>query len=809
MVDEYQDTNKLQYEILLPLLRQLTTGNLFIVGDPKQSIYAFRFADVAVFNQTKQNIMQHSGAVGDVVLDDSFRPLKDVAAFVNLVFAPLMREGVSNAVPSFEAYEVPYEPLVMARQNDARGRIELILRDDKNGESASVVIEGELIARRILQLIRSRHQVFDKEEQPHDICFRDIAILLRSRGPLASVESAFVKYNIPYLVTGGVGYYQTQDIYDFYNYFQFLLNPDDDVALAGILRSPFFLVSDAELYELARERRSGSFWRHMNRVRAVPDRPPNVKNAMALLGADLDVGLRLPVPELIYRIVDRTSYLGKISGSSRSNQSIANLEKLQRFARRYDVLGLTNLYDFTQRLKHLIDEEEKEGQGAVDMQSDAVQIMTIHAAKGLEFPVVIIPNLEKPFRFDEEPYLDGRLGIGFSTQKEEGEGVSPITSMLKHRSRFKTRSEEKRIFYVGCTRARDILILSGSSKKGVGADSYMHWLLDSLGDGQLGGECIETPVSLSILRHRDGEFVQSVESYTLPVHIIRAAGLPETSKFQHVRLTGSGLPPSYAAPIPSQPRGEIFSASKIRTYSICPSKYYLRYVLGLPDPVSFSHRGLEDEDGDEIMSGELRGTIVHEVMQKIDTIGDSANDIRVEVEKQLALHGAVRVHESSAAVEEIVRVVNNVITSECWKEVSRGQNAKTEFIITTAFGHDFLTGTIDRVYLDGDRIWNVLDFKTDNVASESLPGRIKEYEAQLKFYALLVHRFFSVSPVRASLLFASLVDTPFAEIYSSEALESFEHEIAQIISKIRNQEFAPKENPCASCLFLPTGCPRA
>ncbi|MEK7250846.1 MAG: UvrD-helicase domain-containing protein, partial [Bacteroidota bacterium] len=208
MVDEYQDTNKLQYEILLPLVGNLSHGNLFIVGDPKQSIYGFRNADVTVFNKTKTDIEKKSGEESTVVLNDSFRLLRDLVAFVNLIFAPLMKAENGR-------HEVAYEPLVRGRQNGATGRVELILRDVPTEDHEAFLSEGELIARRILQLHAEKYQVFGKGEQPQDIKFSDFAILLRSRNELPGLEEAFIRHNIPYLVSGGVGYFQTQGIYAF------------------------------------------------------------------------------------------------------------------------------------------------------------------------------------------------------------------------------------------------------------------------------------------------------------------------------------------------------------------------------------------------------------------------------------------------------------------------------------------------------------------------------------------------------------------------------------------------------------------
>ncbi len=801
MVDEYQDTNRLQYEILLPLLKKLASGNLFIVGDPKQSIYAFRFADVGVFNQTKNDILEHSGPAADVVLDDSFRPLKSLAAFVNLVFAPIMSHGQTSLSTLSKRYEVEYEPIVVARPNDAPGRVELILRDATDADSE----EGELIARKILQLYRSKHQVFDRHEEPREARFGDIVILLRTRTPLASLESALIRYRIPYVVTAGVGYYQTQDVYDFYNYFQFLLNPDNDIALAGVLRSPFFLISDAELYESVKERRAGSFWKHLCKKQPTNDLPTNVGRAVGVLHDNLDVGLRLPIQELISRIAEQASYLGKIAGSSRSDQSLANLDKLRRLAQRYDALGLTNLFDFTRRLKRLIEEEETEGQGIVDVQSDAVQIMTIHAAKGLEFPIVIMPNLEKPFRFDEEPYVDDNLGIGLDTQNEE-EGNSAVTALLKRQDRLKTRSEEKRIFYVGCTRARDMLILSGARKKGSQTDTYMDWLLPALGGGPIfGEEHMEFPVSLPILRQQNGEYTQSIEQYRLPVYIVRPKDLPSVETFRREQQTSTSQPKSLIAPVSSRPQGEIFSASKIRTYLGCPSRYFLRYVLGLPDQGAATYRRAdEEEESERAISGQLLGTIVHSVMEKIDSMGDGENRIRSEAERVMMSLG---VRNRSTMTGEIVRVVQSVIGSDFWKEVVTGQNTRTEFAITATLGDDYLTGTIDRVYKDRNGVWNVLDFKTDAIEGAIPGGLLHEYQAQLKFYALLIHKFFSTSPVRASLLFTSSVDKPISETHTTSGLELFEQEVSAIISKIKNGDFQSVQGTCTGCPFLPKGCP--
>ena len=354
-----------------------------------------------------------------------------------------------------------------------------------------------------------------------------------------------------------------------------------------------------------------------------------------------------------------------------------------------------------------------------------------------------------------------------------------------------------------------MLILSASLKRGRGADNYLTWLQDSLGDDLSEGECLELPVSLTILKHQRGEFTQSVERFTLPVHLVRPGNLPEPPKFEQQSMSAEIFPSGYVGAIPSQSKGEIFSASKIKTYSECPSKYYLRYVLGLQDQAAVRRSADEDEESDEKVSGEARGIIVHEIMQRIVGIDHTPDGVHAEVEKLVFPLLKTEGSRTASVIDEISRVINTILASECWREVSRGRNAKTEFTITTALGSDFLTGTIDRMYQDENGIWSVLDFKTDAITSDTtLADRVQEYMMQLRFYALLAHRFSGLAPVRGTLLFTSMVDRPFVETYSAVALEGIEGEIASIITKIKNRAFAPVQNPCMHCHFLPQGCPR-
>jgi ATP-dependent helicase/nuclease subunit A len=800
MVDEYQDTNRLQYELLRPLLQDLTTGNLFIVGDPKQSIYSFRGADVSVFDETCGDLVRANGpsaAPGQIVLGESFRPLRDLAAFVNLVFQPLMG-GKGN-----EGNEVEYEPIVRARQNAASGRVELILPGPSEGAPPA---EPDRIALAIEELVNSGHPVYDGAESAHPVRWSDIAILLRSRAPLPDLELALARAGVPYVVTGGVGYFQTQDILDFSSYLQFLLNVGDDVALLGILRSPFYAVSDIDLFEAVAGGRRGTLWEDLLHQKGRGVLAPRLARALDLLQEDLEICHRLSAPDILARIVQRTRYRAKISGLSRGAQAAANLEKLRRMAQAFDVQGFASVFDFAAHLRRLIEEEEEEGQGQIETRTDAVQIMTVHAAKGLEFPVVVLPFLHRTFRYDNEPYLHEHLGLGFARVGEEGNTEEyPLTAFLRRDARGKTIAEEKRIFYVGCTRARDVLLLSADPARARTGPSWMRWLFEGLGSGgEPPGESPAFDCETGTLEQQGTEYRPGTERLRLQVAVRHASAtraapvpvLPFGETVQAPTVFAGALPPSRA--------GEIFSATRIRVFRDCPAHYFLRYNLGMPQGSSLA----SGEEAEELLDAEfppdLRGRIFHSVMEQIDHLPPSG--LRSEIQRLLSLEVSPAGKRLAGLLEDVHRMVRGVVDSPFWRQVSNGTQSRTEFTISAVLGEDYLSGTMDRVYQDRDGRWHVLDYKTDRVEPSKLAERAEEYWPQLEFYALLIHRYFRSEPVVAELIFAAVPQQVLRREFSSAALLDAQSGISSVISRIKANDFPPRVSSCPHCPFF-SACP--
>ncbi len=260
MIDEYQDTNEIQYKIFLPILDDLKEGNLFVVGDEKQSIYMFRDADLEVFRITKEKISEASGENFLLSLPDSFRMAPGICLFVNRLFRSLF----SDPEPLFN--EVSHSDLVCAKQEDTDSLIEIIIgaSEKNNVEQPERRPEAELVAGRIISLV-------DGTGNTKKLSWKDIAVLVRKRKSFSSLEKIFIEKNIPFNIVGGKGFYQRQPVYDIYNYFSFLLDTKNNTALTGILRSPFFNVPDSIIYEVSLVK-GDTLWQKLNKYEKKDDK---------------------------------------------------------------------------------------------------------------------------------------------------------------------------------------------------------------------------------------------------------------------------------------------------------------------------------------------------------------------------------------------------------------------------------------------------------------------------------------------------------------------------------------------------------
>ena len=783
MVDEYQDTDQLQYEILdlLAVISEKTReqkpsdsklDNLFIVGDEKQSIYGFRGADVRVFDRTRKDIIDYQSALtqdfawqeetleandsekcGELQLPENFRLLRNLVGFVNLVFEPLMKRR--------NEFEVKYESLVQGRTTDHPGDIELLI-----GSTEQAADEYKLVVSRIRHLVGTGETIWTDEgdgEKPRLIRYGDIAILIRTRTRLPEIESALFNAEIPYKITGGIGFYQHQEIYDIGNYLQFLANPANDVALAGILRAPFFGVSDVELYEVTQPSSTTSFWQKVQDYVDWTDQPSAspIDSAVGILRSHLEICHRIPPSELIRKIVNDTGMVGVLAVGQNGEQRWANYEKLLGIAREFERLGFTDLFDFLEQLDLLIEEEEGEGQATTQLTAEAVEIMTIHAAKGLEFPVVILPNLDRGFRSDQEPFIDDLLGIGFrpaDPEKNYKQSDPGATQLMRVRAKNKTEAEEQRLFYVATTRARDRLVLSGTADKRGNATCWLNWLFDALeiSDIPSEGELLH-PMTIQASSEK------KTTSIDLPIRIIKS--LDEPDSVEEKALTPSPsteFPAFHIEPLIASAVGKTFRVVDLIAYARCPTRFYLQHQIQMP---------ISDPHSEET----ARETAVHAVLARLQTREDCARDLS-------PLIRAVSIDVSTETVREDVE---HFLNSTIGTIALNADEGYCERHIHAKIGSHIVNGIADRFFRDSKGLWQIINYETDRINQAGLGDPADYYKPQAELYALLIHRLYPEQQVIPVTIYFTNLATAYLVEVTREELQDIKEAWIERIEEIQ------------------------
>ncbi len=710
MVDEYQDTNELQYELVMLLTNELKSANLFIVGDPKQSIYGFRGADVRVFEKTKQEIIKAEGR--DIRLTENFRSLRDTVGFVNYFFDHLMGDGQENE------FEVEYEALTQARPVKTNGAVEILI-GKQDEDSAD---EYTLIARHIKNMRSSKVKISERgkngAEVERSIAYDDIAILIRSRRHLPDIENALLEADIPHLTTGGVGFYQRQEIYDIWNYLNFLNDPtENQTSLAAVLRGPAFGISDTELYEISLQK-GENFWEQAQNYQ---DRSHNLRTAIATLKKHKQFARRMPVNQLIVTIVNETGMIGTLKTGKQGQQRWSNYQKLLELARNFD--GDENkqiLPDFIEFLDILITEEPQEGQAPVEASSGAVRIMTIHAAKGLQFPIVILPRLDRGPQTDREPFIDEAFGIGFSPlnpDKDYSKTEPDIVTHMKNRTNEKEGAEKKRLFYVGTTRATDRLILSGTLSASGKPQQMLEWLYKHLNIGEE-DDSLSLPVTLEVFAGNS----KNTESFQLQISIHQ--GVTETESTDEIsdETTSVDFPE-----LPRKPEltgtSAAFSVSELANYARCPLRYQLQNVLQIPT----NGQETPDVDEDEINAA-LRSTLAR-IRRQSDI-----EELDTTIDKVLENYPEVTTESKIGNRSSLLQHVNNFINSELGETAFSASTVQVNQHIHADINGHIVDGTFDRLFKDETGNYQIINYKTDAAQNLDTP------DPEMELYSLLLHR---------------------------------------------------------------------
>jgi len=463
LLDEMQDTDPVQMELIRSLCseRDVAAGKLFAVGDHKQSIYRFRGAEVRLFRELRQ--MVPTG--GRLELTGNFRSQQPILDFVNAL--------CSRRIPGYEPLEA--KRTVTSEQSCVEFLWSFPAATEERSEKETArtirTREASAIARRIKDLVAAgERRIFDPASlSARPVQLQDIVLLFRTMSNVAIYEEALRRQGIDYYLVGGRAFFAQQEIFDLLNLLRALENPDDSLSLAGALRSPFTCLSDDALFWLAAEGHS-AIWEGMHSDAVLKALTRDDREALLRARRNFERwrGLkdRLPIARLIGEIFADSGYDAAMQFEILGDRKLANLWKLQDLARTFDRSGMFGLADFVQRLGEMVRDAPREEQAAtLPENANVVKLMSIHQAKGLEFPVVFVPDLTWAPRGSHNPSARWHRDFGCLARVPPDEEDDPPFSDFGWKlgtiaDTIDDWQEQLRILYVACTRAEDMLVLS-------------------------------------------------------------------------------------------------------------------------------------------------------------------------------------------------------------------------------------------------------------------------------------------------------------------------------------------------------------
>src|SRR3954453_20264659 len=765
MVDEFQDTNRLQCE-LVELLRSPET-EVFFVGDEFQAIYGFRHADVRVFRDRRASAEQL------LPLTLNYRSRAEVLAAVNELFGSHFGDEFQ---PLHAAAEFP-DPVF-------GHPVELLVTDKSSYADTGVHwrrAEARAVARRVRELVAGGAAT------PGEI------VLLFAAGTDAEgYEDELRRVGLPTYRATGKGYFGQQQVVDLLMYLRLLHNRYDDMALASVLASPFVGVSNDALALLRRvaSRRPLFCGLEHSLPPGLADRDERLMRAFRQRYERLVEAMpRLSLERLCEQVVAAHDYDLAVLAQWDGRRRYANMRKLARLARSYEELRGPDVEGFVRFVA------EQEAVGARELEAvaeeegaDAVRLLTIHAAKGLEFKVVIVADAGRdrvPPSPDEILALpDGRFGFRVADPVTARRRGAFDYEAVKEARQDAERAERLRLYYVAMTRAKERLIVSGSVDLGVDRETPtpIAWVLDRLAADEELAEAGEAPVELA---RGDARLLVRVDRFR-PEPVEAEPELSEEGQLELfaaleevARPAAPEVPPLVALPDPPLHRVRRLSFTSLSLFEQCAYKYFARYGLGM------SERPVEGEGTGELSGTEV-GSAVHALLEEIDL----AAPVVPELEDEL-IRGFVAAY----------------CDSELARRVAGLEGVEKERHFTFEQDGVLVHGYIDAFHLRDGRAL-VVDYKT-NALGDASPDEIVEqdYRLQRLVYALACFRA-GAEEVEVVYHFLERPNAPVGAVFTGSDVPELEDELSAAIARIQAGEFppTPSDFACAGCPALDLVC---
>lgn len=736
MLDEFQDTNRLQ----MAMLKLIRPSYRFIVGDSKQSIYRFRGADVRLMKEMETEAKASAATSDFIHMNTNYRTAEKIIHFVNGLFSIVMNGEVGTDYANIDSGR--------AGLSHDGPSVELLLADEERED----VDEFELLARRMVEIVRSAEPMVEKEGMAVAPSWGDMAVLLQSRTHLPALEKALQEKEIPYNVYGGVGFYERHEVRDFLNLLHWISRPWEPLYLFALLRGPLFGFTFADMYTLQKDRAEVSFDEYIHyEMYKRGSLPEPLQHCLDILNewqkqwipfhfhGDLQTGL--------FKLYEdsglKTAYLTEENGM----QKVKNIEKLIEIIAR---LRTSSLDESLEQIALIKQFSEQEGEAEIDFaDGDAVHIMTVHASKGLEFPIVFLPSMARPrrsdsgnIRFDEQARLvmKYKLEDDRNPLEKAEEKVSPAFPVVKERADIEATEEAKRLFYVATTRARDFLVMVGKNK------APKHSWLSMLETALEENSGLEQFVAIKVDVAEQDIVVRQVRTYEPPRRFIK-------------------------------PKQAIsFSVSEVMTFIHDPVRYYEQSILKLPETLQEVGETYEEGNNSKLRAGDL-GTYVHRVCELIDH-GFTKQEA---IDEALFLLDKFEANRYRQEVEILLGDYHE------GRSADLGEHIANEWPFVLRIGEAEIIGEIDKIVRDEEGI-HLIDFKTNRQRADEL---LKYYKPQLYLYKTAYEKITSEKVTKLSLYVFRDEKQPLHSVEITHSYEQFLQDKLQEMIQLK-QEDAPR-----------------
>ena len=796
MIDEYQDSNQVQEDILTAISREHQgVGNMFMVGDVKQSIYRFRMARPELFMEKYNTYTSDDSAHQRIDLHKNFRSRNEVLDFTNDIFYKIMAADLGNVQYDDDAALYPG-----ASYPEETMRPELLLVDYKDEDLSEIIededgdkvqIEALLIANRIRSLMENGMVTDKKTGQLRAVQYRDIVILSRSIATWGNTVAAVLKdCDIPAHVESNTGYFSSYEIQVILSMLRILDNPLQDIPMAAVLASPIVGMDDEELAQIRSAFKGVSFAQAALSAMAGENGYEDEKlKAFALVferlrGAVADT----PIHELLYMMLDETGFYRYASAMPAGKRRRQNIDMLIEMAAAYEKTSYKGLFHFVRYIdiqqKYEIDYGEADTAGEND---DVVRIMTIHKSKGLEFPVVFVSGLGKGFNTQDtksDLVIHEKLGLGLveKTKSPRTKRPSLIRNEIESRIKRENLGEELRVLYVALTRAKEKIILTGGLSNAQKSFEKYRGNVNanqpiSFGQREKAG-CYLDWIIPAMLSYPDKYTVSTVDATEFAARTAMDMAANDISKAQligHISAADEtkakelaeefDFEYAYASDITKKSKysvSELKHDSMVEKYDSTEREaerpeflleeketYVPDFARDDDEAGSASNESKKPKNAAGVNPGALRGTAVHRVMECLDFKSlcdiDTKDHVAVSAFVKKSMDEMLKKGLITDDMYRLTRpkLIEQFVSSDVAARMAQADK-RGDLFKEKPFVMDYegvlVQGIIDVFWLENDKIV-LLDYKTDRV--DAAKELIDRYSTQLKLYADALGRIFS------------------------------------------------------------------